>query len=84
MTADVVPLSKRRRQGTHTPEPSDYAGRDYSLTPRALAIEQCADRIERALRQRLTIDERIGLERALDDLIDDVVQHPARFEWGWE
>lgn len=70
MTADVVPLGNQPRVVAHEPDdgvrPPD---------PRSLAIERCADRIERAMRTRLTFEERIGLERALDELVEEVQWH---------
>jgi hypothetical protein len=73
MTADVVPLRSK-------PKIVEVVGGDSldhtrMLNPRTLAIERCADEIERRLGSRLTIDQRIGLERALDRLVDEVQWH---------
>lgn len=79
MTADIVPLG-------HKPRVVEVVGADDEervrpQTLRELAIERCADRIERAMRTRLTFDERIGLERALDELVDEVEWHGRRERW---
>lgn len=66
MTADVVPLAPER-----APRPPD---------PRSLAIERCADQIARAM-GRLTLEQRIGLERALDALVDEVQWHKLDADW---
>jgi hypothetical protein len=50
---------------------------------RALAIERCADQIERALDERLTIHQRIGLERALEAFGADW-QRATRGDCGFE
>jgi hypothetical protein len=47
----------------------------HPLTARELAIEECAQRIARALGDRLTAEQRIGLERALDELVARVAWH---------
>lgn len=76
MTADVVPIARK---------PKVVGGVDdaaYRGLPdkRTLAIERCADQIERALRQRLTLEQRIGLERALNELADETASH-RRYPW---
>lgn len=72
MTADIVPLGHKPRV-VEVVEADDVGVRPPSM--RSLAIERCADRIERAMRTRLTFEERIGLERALDELVDEVEWH---------
>lgn len=66
MTAEIVPLRVVEVVALDDEE------RVRPPDPRALAIEHCADRIERSMRTRLTFEERIGLERALDELVDEV------------
>lgn len=69
MTAEIVAQS---------PQPRVIPAKGDGITPetaRELAIERCADRIERALRQRLTLHERIGLARALGELVGDIEWH---------
>lgn len=39
--------------------------------PRAVEIEECVERIALALGGRLTLAERIGITRALDELVDE-------------
>jgi hypothetical protein len=73
MSAEVVPLAPERKPkavvvGVVNDDPVGLR----SLDKRTLAIERCADQIERALRERLTLEQRIGLERALDELVDEV------------
>jgi hypothetical protein len=70
MSAEVVPLTERKPVvvGVVNDDPVGLR----SLDKRTLAIERCADQIERALRERLTLELRIGLERALDELVDEV------------
>lgn len=42
------------------------------MDPRRVLIEQYADEIERDLGERLTRQQRIGLERRLDRFLDEV------------
>jgi hypothetical protein len=75
MSADVVPLAPERKPKVVVVEAVnvDPVGL-RSLTPRALAIERCADQIAHAM-GRLTLEQRIGLERALDALVDEIAWH---------
>jgi len=75
MTADVVPLAPERKPKVVVVEAVnvDPVG-VRSLDARTLAIERCADQIARAM-GRLSLEQRIGLERALDALVDEVQWH---------
>jgi hypothetical protein len=82
MSADVVPLKSeslsdlaRKPKVVVVGVVNDGPVGLRSLTPRALAIERCADQIAHALRERLTLEQRIGLERALDALVDEIAWH---------
>jgi hypothetical protein len=84
MTADVVPLAPERKPKVVVGFVVDDPVGVRSLNPRALAIERCADQIARAM-GRLTREQRIGLERALDQLVDEVAWHghePLGRPWG--
>lgn len=72
MTADVVPLSPERKPKV-VGVVDDPVGLG-SLDARTLAIERCADQIA-SFMGRLTIHQRIGLERALDALADEIAWH---------
>jgi hypothetical protein len=67
MSADVVPLGRKPKVVAVVSDPVGLR----SIEPRTLAIERCADQIARAM-GRLTLEQRIGLERALDALVDEV------------
>ena len=41
-------------------------------SPRTVAIERCAEQIERALCGKLTVHQRIGLVRAIDELATEL------------
>lgn len=68
MSADVVPLGRKPRV-VQIVNASDDGVRPPDA--RSLAIERCADQIAEAL-GKLTIHQRIGLERALDELVDEI------------
>jgi hypothetical protein len=74
MTADVVPLAPERKPKVVVGFVVDDPVGVRSLTPRALAIERCAGQIAHAM-GRLTLEQRIGLERALDALVDEIAWH---------
>jgi hypothetical protein len=78
MTADVVPLAPERKPKVVAVVVADPVGL-RSIEPRTLAIERCADQIARAM-GRLTLEQRIGLERALDALVDEIAWHGRRNE----
>jgi hypothetical protein len=75
MSADIVPLAPERKPKVVVVEAAnvDPVG-VHGLDARTLAIERCADQIARAM-GRLTLEQRIGLERALDALVDDIAWH---------
>lgn len=75
MSDDVVPLGRKPKVLAVVSDPVGLR----SIEPRALAIERCADQIARAM-GRLTLDQRIGLGRALDELVDEIAWHGRRNE----
>jgi hypothetical protein len=77
MSADVVPLAPERKPpkmtvvvGVVNADPVGVR----SLNPRDLAIERCADQIAHAM-SGLTLEQRIGLERAPGELVDEIAWH---------
>ena len=78
MTADVVPLAPERKPKIVEVVSPDRVGL-RPPNPRDLAIERCADQIARAM-GRLTPEQRIELERALDALVDEIAWH-RRSPW---
>lgn len=74
MTAEVVPLPERFPTPKVVEVVNDVRESLRMPDARELAIERCADQIARAM-GRLTLEQRIGLERALDALVDEVQWH---------
>lgn len=57
---------------------------DDSVRPpsaREIAIEECAEKIVRAI-GALSLHQRIGLDRALDELVDEVAWRAKQFRRG--
>jgi hypothetical protein len=78
MTADVVPLASERKPKVIAVVNREPVGL-RSLEPRTLAVERCADQIARAM-GRLTLEQRIVVDRALDALADEIAWHGRRNE----
>lgn len=77
MTAEVVALPTKPRVVVVEAPREDHV---RPPDPRALAIEHCADAIEKALNERLTYEQRIGLERALEELVGEIEWRRGRHD----